>query len=88
VRAAFASTRYMFGDYELDFRILKNREIRWISARGRGEDEGIVGRIMFGVFLDVGGTITFDSPPGWLDCDPSRPNGPSGSLRWVGRGGD
>jgi two-component sensor histidine kinase len=53
VRAAFASTRDMFGDYELDFRILKNREIRWISARGRGDDEGIVGRIMFGVFLDV-----------------------------------
>jgi hypothetical protein len=53
VRAAFASTRYMFGDYELDFRIAKNREIRWISARGRGEDQGIVGRIMFGVFLDV-----------------------------------
>jgi hypothetical protein len=28
-------------------------EVRWISARGRGEDQGIVGRVMFGVFLDV-----------------------------------
>ena len=26
--------------------------IRWVSARGWGADEGIVGRIMFGVFLD------------------------------------
>lgn len=53
VRAAFASTRDIFGDYELDFRILHNKEVRWISARGRGDDEGIIGRIMFGVFLDV-----------------------------------
>jgi two-component sensor histidine kinase len=28
-------------------------EIRWVSARGRGDDQGIIGRIMFGVFLDV-----------------------------------
>jgi two-component sensor histidine kinase len=53
VRAAFASTREMFGDYELEFRILRERDVRWIAARGRGDDEGIVGRIMFGVFLDV-----------------------------------
>jgi two-component sensor histidine kinase len=53
VRAAFASTREMFGDYELDFRILHNGDIRWIAARGRGDDEGIIGRIMFGVFIDV-----------------------------------
>src|SRR6185436_8005850 len=53
VRAAFASTREMFGDYELDFRILHDGDIRWIAARGRGDDEGIIGRIMFGVFLDV-----------------------------------
>jgi two-component sensor histidine kinase len=30
-------------------------EIRWIAARGRGEDVGIVGRTMFGIFLDVTG---------------------------------
>ena len=53
VRAAFASTREVFGDYELEFRILHNGGVRWIAARGRGDDEGIVGRIMFGVFLDV-----------------------------------
>ena len=53
VRAAFASTREIFGDYELDFRILHNGDIRWIAARGRGDDEGIIGRIMFGVFIDV-----------------------------------
>lgn len=53
VRAAFNSTREMNGAYETDFRILCDDEVRWISARGRGDDQGIVDRIMFGVFLDV-----------------------------------
>ncbi len=53
VRAAFAATRDILGDYETDFRILHDRDIRWISARGRGDDQGIVGRIMYGVFIDV-----------------------------------
>lgn len=53
VRAAFAATREKFGAYEIDFRILHRGEVHWISARGRGDDQGIVGRIMFGVFLDV-----------------------------------
>lgn len=53
VRAAFNSTRDLTGAYETDFRILHGHEVRWVSARGRGDDQGIVGRIMFGVFLDV-----------------------------------
>ena len=53
VRAAFAATRERLGAYETDFRILVGNEVRWISARGRGDDEGIVGRIMYGVFIDV-----------------------------------
>ena len=53
VRAAFAATRDMLGDYETDFRILVDHQIRWISARGRGDDEGIIGRVMYGVFIDV-----------------------------------
>lgn len=53
VRAAFASTREIFGPYEVDFRILHGDQVRWVSARGRGDDQGIVGRMMFGVFLDV-----------------------------------
>jgi two-component sensor histidine kinase len=53
VRAAFTATREIFGAYETDFRILHHGLVRWISARGRGDDQGIVGRIMFGVFLDV-----------------------------------
>jgi two-component sensor histidine kinase len=53
VRAAFAATRDMLGAYETDFRILHNGSVRWISARGRGDDQGIVGRIMYGVFIDV-----------------------------------
>jgi two-component sensor histidine kinase len=53
VRAAFAATREIFGAYEIDFRILHGAEVRWVSARGRGDDQGIVDRMMFGVFLDV-----------------------------------
>ena len=55
VRAAFAATRAVVGAYEIDFRIIVGDELRWISARGQGEDVGIVGRIMFGIFLDVTG---------------------------------
>lgn len=55
VRAAFAATRAVLGPYEIDFRILVGDEVRWISARGQGEDAGIVGRVMFGIFLDVTG---------------------------------
>ena len=53
VRAAFAATREKFGAYEIDFRTLRRGAVNWISARGRGDDQGIIGRIMFGVFLDV-----------------------------------
>lgn len=53
VRKTFQSTRTMAGPYEIDFRVLHNDAVRFISARGQGDDIGIVGRIMFGVFLDV-----------------------------------
>ena len=55
VRAAFAATRAVVGDYEIDFRIMVEEDVRWVSARGRGDDEGIVDRVMFGIFLDVTG---------------------------------
>ena len=55
VREAFTATRSVAGPYEIDFRILLGREVRWISARGQGADEGIVDRVMFGIFLDVTG---------------------------------
>jgi two-component sensor histidine kinase len=55
VRAGFAATRAIMGPYETDFRILIGEEVRWIASRGQGEDVGIVGRTMFGVFLDVTG---------------------------------
>ncbi|MBA3512256.1 MAG: PAS domain-containing protein [Sphingomonas sp.] len=55
VRAAFSATRSVAGSYEIDFRICLGDQVRWISARGRGADEGIVGRAMFGIFLDVTG---------------------------------
>jgi two-component sensor histidine kinase len=55
VRAAFAATRGISGQYEIDFRILLGEKIRWISARGQGQDAGIVGTTMFGIFLDVTG---------------------------------
>lgn len=30
-------------------------EVRWVSARGQGNDADIVGRIIYGIFLDVTG---------------------------------
>ncbi|MBY0429660.1 MAG: PAS domain-containing protein [Rhodospirillales bacterium] len=53
VRAAFAATRPTLGTFEIDFRIMLGNEIRWISARGQGDDKDIAFRLMFGVFLDV-----------------------------------
>jgi two-component sensor histidine kinase len=55
VRAAFTATRAILGSYEIDFRILLGEEIRWVSARGLGNDEGLHGGQMSGVFLDVTG---------------------------------
>lgn len=55
VRAAFAATRAVIGSYEIDFRILSGDDVRWISTRGQGDDAGIVGFVMFGIFLDVTG---------------------------------
>lgn len=55
VRAAFSATRGIVGPYEIDFRIIVKDDVRWISARGRGDDEGIRARTMYGVFLDVTG---------------------------------
>lgn len=55
VRAAFAATRAILGPYEIDFRIMIGDQIRWISARGQGDDADIEDRVMFGVFLDVTG---------------------------------
>ena len=55
VRSAFTATRSILGTYETDFRILIGDEVRWVAARGQGEDDGIVGRTMFGIFLDVTG---------------------------------
>jgi two-component sensor histidine kinase len=55
VRAAFSATRAILGAYEIDFRIMLGEEIRWISARGLGNDEGMHHGQMSGVFLDVTG---------------------------------
>ncbi|MGI3904006.1 MAG: sensor histidine kinase [Janthinobacterium lividum] len=55
VRAGFSATRAIVGPYELDFRITNHDDIRWISARGQGNDVGIVNAIMTGIFLDVTG---------------------------------
>lgn len=55
VRAAFTATRAILGAYEIDFRILLGEEIRWVSARGLGNDEGLHKGQMSGVFLDVTG---------------------------------
>jgi two-component sensor histidine kinase len=53
VRAAFTATRDILGPFEIDFRIMDGQEVRWVAARGQGDDHGMVGRRMFGIFLDV-----------------------------------
>jgi len=53
VRMAFTATRAIVGSYEIDFRLLHNEEIRWISARGLGNDEGLHNGRLAGIFLDV-----------------------------------
>jgi two-component sensor histidine kinase len=55
VRAAFTATRAILGAYEIDFRILVGEDVRWVSARGLGSDEGLHRGQMSGVFLDVTG---------------------------------
>ncbi|KPF66537.1 histidine kinase [Bosea sp. AAP35] len=55
VRAAFTATRGIEGSYEIDFRIMIADEIRWISARGLGNDSGMHQGHMYGIFLDVTG---------------------------------
>lgn len=55
VRAAFTATRAIVGAYEIDFRIIIGEELKWISARGQGDDAGMVQRLMFGIFIDVTG---------------------------------
>jgi two-component sensor histidine kinase len=55
VREAFTATRGVIGSYEIDFRILVEEEIRWISARGLGDDTALHRGQMFGIFLDVTG---------------------------------
>lgn len=55
VREAFTATRGITGAYEIDFRIMVEEEIRWISARGLGDDSALHQGQMFGIFLDVTG---------------------------------
>ncbi|WP_211242313.1 sensor histidine kinase [Paracoccus gahaiensis] len=53
VGAAFAATRAVVGSYEIDFRTVHGEQVRWISARGTGDDVGIENHTLSGVFLDI-----------------------------------
>jgi two-component sensor histidine kinase len=55
VRVAFAATRAIVGPYEIDFRIMVGNDVRWISARGNGNEDGNALPVIFGVFLNVTG---------------------------------
>jgi PAS domain-containing protein len=48
VRNAFMATRQTLGTFEIDFRLRLEDEIRWVSARGQGDDKGMDFRVMFG----------------------------------------
>ncbi|MBC7283180.1 MAG: histidine kinase [Hoeflea sp.] len=53
VSEAFAATRATVGSYEIDFRTKSGPHVRWISARGQGNDAGIVDGELTGIFLDI-----------------------------------
>ena len=53
VSAAFAATRATVGSYEIDFRTKSGPHVRWISARGQGDDAGIVNGEVTGIFIDI-----------------------------------
>ncbi len=56
VRAAFVATRAIDGPFEIDFRILTDAShVRWISARGQGNNGDAMTEKMTGIFLDVTG---------------------------------
>lgn len=55
VREAFTATRAIVGAYEIDFRIIIDDEIRWVSARGIGDDTALHDHLAYGIFLDVTG---------------------------------
>jgi two-component sensor histidine kinase len=55
VRAAFTATRAIVGHYEIDFRLIISSDIRWVSARGIGDDSGLHDQLAYGIFLDVTG---------------------------------
>ncbi len=54
-RSAKDGARAIIGPYEIGFRIMVENEVHWISARGKGDDEGMVERSTFAVVLDVTG---------------------------------
>lgn len=56
VRAAFVAARAIDGPFEIDFRILTTvNDVRWISARGQGNEGDTATKKMTGIFLDVTG---------------------------------
>lgn len=56
VRASFVAVKASDGPFEIDFRILtSNEDVRWISARGEGNEGGADSDKMSGIFLDVTG---------------------------------
>lgn len=56
VRVAFVAARGVDGPFEIDFRILTDAsDVRWISARGQGNEGDVDTKRMTGIFLDVTG---------------------------------
>ena len=53
VRRELEAAQSVPGQYEIDFRVMIDDKVRWISARGCGGGEGMVGSVLFAIFLDV-----------------------------------
>ncbi len=55
VRAAATAARALVGRHEIDFTILVVGDVRWLSARGQGDDARIQDRKVMGILLDFTG---------------------------------
>jgi hypothetical protein len=58
VYGGLRSDRAISGPYEIDFRIMVEQTVRWVSARRQGADVGMVGRVMCGIFIESDASIS------------------------------
>ena len=53
VRTAFEPACAAAGEFTIDFRVLRNGEVRWLAARGKHSIDAADARVAFSIFFDV-----------------------------------